>query len=176
MFRKIINWENRILVDGVSAFSEALIVLLLSSLSLIILGINYGLSTDNVGVFEAFYIPVTSTLHPTEMITYVTGILSSTTAYFLVRISVLKLHSLRVFPILIATFVLFWVATPFFIAGLETTPKNQEFTMFLTSFLAISTLTLWLYSLFTQRRIFEKSVTISGDSRGNEIAKNVEGS
>ena len=173
-FRKIIEWKNRILIDGVSATGESVVVLFLSSLSLIILGINYGLDTKNISFFDAFLIPITSALRPTEMIIYVTGILSSTTAYFIFRISALRSHIVRVVCILLLACVLFWASTPLFIAGLEKTPENPEFATTLAKGLGIFALLLWWFSLFSQRRILEKSATVSGDRRGREIAKNLE--
>lgn len=177
IFGKVIDWNwKKIVIDIFSATGEALVVVVLSSLSLIILGINYGLNTDNVNFFDAFLTPFLSTLRPTEMIIYVTGILSSTTGYFLLRISALRPHIVRVIIILLITGVLFWLSTPLFIAGLETTPKNQEFATTLAKVLGISALSLWWYSLYSQRRVFEKAVDFSGDRRGKEIAKNVENS
>ena len=164
------------MIDCFLAACEALVVLFFSSLSLIILGINYGLAND-VSFFDAFLIPVASELRPTEAIIYVTGILSSTTAYFIFRISLLKSHFKRVLFILLAAGVLFWTSTPLFIAGLETIPKNQEFAGTLAKWLLIFAFLLWWFSLINQRRLFEKSPTVSaGDRLGKEIAEKLEDS
>ena len=156
---------------------EACLVLVISCLSLIVLSINYGLNTDGITLLDAIITTITSTLQPTEMIIYVTGILSSTTAYFIVRIrlSVFRRYITQVMGILIGTFALFWVATPLFISGLDGQPANQELATTLAVGLGIATLVLWLFSLYSQRHIIE-NIEVSGDRRGREIAANIENS
>ena len=170
---QIIQWKNQVLLDVVLSFIEAFVVLIITYLYLFVLSINYGLNTEDVNFLGAFITTVTSTLQPTEMIIYVTGILSSTTAYFIVRLTVLKTHVLRVVSILIVTLILFWIATPLFISGLQSPPVNQTFAVGLAKILGIGALIVWLFSIFSQRRILKREITISGDQRGNEIAKNV---
>ena len=176
MLQKDTHWKSRAVIDFLFAVFEAVVVLAISGLSLIILSIYYGLNTVGVDFIDATITTITSTLNPTEMIVYVTGILSSTTAYFLVRLNALTRHTVHVIIIFAGVATVFWLATPLFIVGLETTPINQEFTWNLAITLGVGTLALWLYSLFIQRQIFKMPIPISGDERGNEIARNVENS
>ena len=176
IFGKIRDWNwKKIGTNILSATGEALVILSFSSASLILLGINYGLNTENVKFFDAFLTPFFSSLQPTEMIIYLTGLLSSTTGYFVFRIRTLKPYIVRMVIILLTTCVLLWISTPLFIAGLETTPKNPEFAATLAKGLGISALVLWWYSLYSQRSIFEKGIDFSGDRRGRDIAKKLEG-
>ena len=176
-FVKVIQGVIRMLKNLMAVIFEACLVLTISCLSLIVLSINYGLNTEGIMLFDAIITTITSTLQPTEMITYVTGILSSTTAYFIVRIrlSVFSPHITRVMVILICTFGLFWVATPLFISGLDREPANQELAATLAVWLGIATLALWLFSLYSQRHIFE-NIDVSGDRRGRDIVANIENS
>ena len=171
--RRLFQWKNRLLADVAFSLIEALIVLLISYLYLFVLSINYGLDTEGVTFASAFLNTVSSTLHPTEIFTYVTGVLSSTTAYFFVRLAMLRTHIKRVFAILLFTVILFWISTPLFIAGLQNAPANQTMAVGLAKVVGTGALLVWLYSLFSQRRIFERQITIAGDSRGNEIANNL---
>ena len=170
---RVIQWNNRLLVDVVFSIVEAVVVLVISYLYLIVLSFNYGLGTEDVNFFDAFRHAVSSTMHPTEMITYVTGVLSSTTAYFVVRLVILKTHIKRVLFILLATAILFWIATPLFISGLQGAPVNQAFAVGIAKIVGVGAVCIWLFSLFSQRRIFERGFEPDGDRRGKEIAKNV---
>ena len=109
------------------------------------------------------------------MIIYITGVLSSTTAYFIARLKDLKTHVLPVVFILLSTACLFWITIPLFISGLQSEPANQTFAVWLAKTVGFLALCIWLCSLFIQRRIFKQDITIGGDHRGNEIAKNVGG-
>ena len=168
-----VQWKRGLLVDMFFSGLEALIVLVISSLYLIVLIMKYGLETQGVDLVEALRNTLYSTLRTTDIIIYVTGILSSTTAYFVVRLSVIKTHIKRVIFILLTTAVLFWMATPLFIAGLQGDPVNQTVAVSMASIVGLGAFAIWLFSLFSQRRIFEREFTLSGNRRGEEIAKNV---
>ena len=79
-------------MDIFSTLVEAVLVLIISSLSLMILSIQFGLNNKDIGFFEAISNTLQVALHPTESIIYVTGILSSTTAYFLLRLTHVRKH------------------------------------------------------------------------------------
>ena len=83
--RRIAGWKNGVVSDGVFTLSEAIVVLFISFLPLIIRSINYAFHTRGVNFIDAFLISVESTIHPTEVIVYITAILSSSIAYFLFR-------------------------------------------------------------------------------------------
>ena len=168
---RVVNWKDRLLLNVVVSIVEAAVVLLISSLYLIVLSINYGLATPDIRFLDAFAVAVETTLRPTEMITYVTGILSSTTAYFVVRLFVLRTHIKIVTMILLFTAILFWLATPLFISGLDQPPVNQPLAIGIAKLVGVGAFGIWLYSLFCQRWIFEREITIDGDRRGNEIAR-----
>ncbi len=176
-FLRATHWRDGLLFDLCASILEALWVLIISSISLMVLSIRFGLNSVGVDFIGAFLITFSSTLHPTEVIIYVTGILSSTTAYFLVRIRLLRSHIVRLALIFLVTAAIFLLATPLFIAGLDSPPRNEGFATTLAVFLALAALVVWIFSLLSQRRIIEKgSIPISGDLRGREIAKNIEGS
>ena len=170
---QIMEWKSRLLIDGVLSVVEALWVLVISSLYLLVLSFNHGLNTEGVGLIESLKYTVSSTLHPTETIIYITGILSSSTAYFVVRFNACGRHIKRVGLLLSATAVLFWIATPLFMAGLPGEPANEAFAAGVATVLAVAAIAVWLYSLFSQRRIFERQASIDGDRRGHEITRNV---
>ena len=148
-------------------------MLLISGISLLTLSLKYGLTTDGVGLFDALEATIIDTFRPTDMIVYVAAILASTTAYFIVRIKSLKPHVVRMSFIFMLTAGLLWLATPLFLAGLDETLVNQQLAMSFAKWLGLVTLVLWLFSLFSQRRIFETRFVPSGDNRGDEIAKNI---
>ena len=169
-------WKYRdgLLADVVLSVVEAIVVLFIAHLYLVVLGITYGLSTPGLALVDAVT-AAAGGLRSTEVFTYATGILSSTTGYFLVRLGALKRHALRITTILLCTMGLIWLATPLFIAGLDGEPKNRELASNLALILGLATLLLWLYSLFCKRRIFEHSHSnIGGEERGEQIAKNLE--
>ncbi len=175
IYMRTIQWRNGLLPDALSSLGEALAVLAISSLSLMILSIQYGLNNADVKFIEAFLQTILSTLQPTEMIVYVTGILSTTTAYFLFRPKVVKRYFVRFTFVFLATFTIFYFATPLFISGLDTTPSNQGFATTLALILGTMAGVIWFFSLFTQRRLFENgSMRLKGDARAREIAKNIE--
>lgn len=173
VLKDVYQWKDRLLVDVGLSFLEALVVLLISYLYLIVLSINYGLDTRGVDFIGALLNTANSTLRPTEMITYVAGILSSTTAYFVVRLTVIKTHFKRILFILLFTAVLFWLATPLFIAGLQSGPVNESFAVGMAKIVGFGALGVWLFSLFSQRRVFEREITLEGNQRGEEIARKV---
>ena len=173
-FWSVIDWKDRLLVDVVASVIEACLVLLISSLYLIVLAMKHGLDTEGIGLREAFGATVDSALRPTEIIVYVTGVLSSTTAYFAVRVVWLKAHIKIILGIFAATAILFWVATPLFMSGLQSPPANETLAIDVAVGIGICAVALWLISLFSQRRIFDRGdIPISGDRRGREIASNV---
>ena len=173
MFRKATDWKNGILTDVFFAFMEGIFVLFLSSLPLIIRSINYAFHTSGVNFIDAFLVSAKATIHPTEVIVYITAILSSSTAYFIFRIHVLKSHLWSTRIVLAIIFVLIWLATLLFIAGLETDPENQELVVTFSNYLLIVALFAWWLLLFNQRRIFEKTVSLSKDNLGDKIAKKI---
>ena len=166
--------RDRIVGDGVFAIVEALVVLVFSPIPLALQSISYALHTKGVNFIDAFFISLESTIRPTEMIVYITAILSSITAYFFLRIPILKSHlwPTRIFFAIICIIIL--LATPLFISGLETDPENQELAATFGNFLLIFALFTWLLLLFNQRRVYEKPLSLSRDNRADEIAKNVE--
>ena len=168
------RWRDSFILDFVKAVLEATIVLLISSISLIVLSLNYGLETTGISLYDAAFTTFSSSLQPTEVIIYITGILSSTTAYYLVRIASVRRYYLRVIVIVCTPFILFFFATPLFLSGLDGGPANQQLAIGLASTLGVSAAFLWLIALFNQRRIFERHVSIAGDQRGYQIAKSIE--
>ena len=170
---QISGWRNGLLADCAFSLAEATIVLFISSLYLLLLSINYGLATKGVDFVDAVRHTIASTLHPTEAFTYVTGILSSTVAYFVIRLRVCGKRILRILVLLTITGFLCWIATPLFVAGLHGKPANEEFAAAIARVVAIGAAAIWLYSLFSQRRVFERQVNFDGDRRGREIAEKV---
>ena len=177
LFLRARQWQDGIPYDIFTAFGEALCVLIISSISLTLLSINYGLETAGIGPVEAFRYTFASTLQPTQVITYVAGILSSTTAFFLLRLPLMRPHIVRLILIIVVTGFIFVLATPLFIAGLKSQPANAVFATDLATILGLLALAVWLYSLYSQRRILERgSIDFSGDRRGREIADKIENS
>lgn len=172
---KFFYWKNWLLADCMGSLFEALVVLAIAYIYLVVLSIDFALSNQGVDLFEAIKKTVKSTLRPTEVIIYVAAILSSTTAYFVARLRTLRKFIKRIALILLATAVLFWFAIPLFIFGLQGAPANEAFAEWLAVLLGVGAICIWLYSLFTQRRMFEREVDISGDRRGREIARIVGG-
>ena len=173
--RHLIDWKDQILKDGILAFLEAVLVLVISSLYLLVLSFHHGLTTTtDVGIVDAIRYTIATTLNATETIIYVTGILSSTTAYFIVRLKSCAKHIKRIVTLLGLTGVAFWVATPLFMSGLQGEPANEAFATGVATVVGVAAALIWLYSLFSQRRIFERNVTIDGDRRGRELARRVE--
>lgn len=170
----VVRWRDGLLYDGALAVVEAGVVLVFSQLALLAMSISYGLDTEGAGLVEAFKTVFVSTYRPTEMIIYVTGILSSTTAYIIARPRVLKQHGKRVMLMLLGAGALFWIATPLFVAGIDGAPANKGFAVNLAVGLGVAALVLWLYSLFSQRRLFERGVRVRGDTLGQMIANEIE--
>ena len=175
LYTKVIHWKNKIVVDIFSTLLEAILVLAISSLSLMLWSIQFGLYTEDVGIVEAISRTMRVALHPTDSIIYVTGILSSTTAYFILRLTLIKEYIVRVVMIFIITFATFFLATPLFISGLSDPPTNPRFALVVSIILGIIATAIWTYSLFSQRRIFEQlPIPTNLDDRGIEIAAKVE--
>ena len=173
LFENALQWKQGIVVDvGLSAL-EAVIVLLISFLYLIIFGISYGLETDGVKFIESLRYGVSSTLQPTGMIIYVTGILASTTAYFITRPVAIRTHPMRICFIFLSTVIIILFSTPLFIAGLQSPPENKSLAVSIAVALGVGALCVWLFSLFSQRRIFEREFTLSGNRRAAEIVQKV---
>jgi len=172
---KLFRWRARLLTHAVLSFVEAVLVLLMAYVYLIVLSLTYGLDTAGVDLVDSVKETVKARLRPTDMIIYVAGILSSTTGYFVVRLLVLETHVKQVAVILVLTVGLVWVATPLFLSGIQQPPANQPFAAGIAKVVGLGALCIWLWSLFCQRRIFEREVTLQGDRRGNEIAQNVGG-
>ena len=172
--RHLVDWKDQIVKDGFLAFLEAVLVLVISSLYLLVLSFHHGMTTTDVGIVDAIRYTIATTLNATETIIYVTGILSSTTAYFIVRLKSCAKHIKRIVTLLGLTGVAFWVATPLFMSGLQGEPANEAFATGVATVVAVAAALIWLYSLFSQRRIFERKVTIDGDRRGRELARRVE--
>ena len=173
IFRRVTGWKNGVVNDCALAIFEAIVVLIFSSLPLITRSLIYAFHNSGVGFVDAFIISYESTIRSTEMMVYITAILSSSTAYFLFRIHVLKSHLWFTRIILVIIFVLIWLATLLFIAGLETDPENKELVVTFGNSLLITALFVWWILLFKQRHIFEKTVSLSKDNLGDEIAKKI---
>lgn len=170
----LMEWKDRVVLDGIMAIGEALLVLFISFLSIFAIGIKYGLDTTGVNIFDAFHQSFVSYFKPTDVFTYLTGILSSTTAFIIFRLSVLRTYIRRVVLILVMTALSLWLATPLFMAGLVAEPRNREFAGDLAIILVLFAFFVWWFSLFSQRRMLERSVTVSGDDRGKKMAEKLE--
>ena len=173
---RFVDWKDRLIIDWLMACVEASVVLLITNLYLIALSINYGLNKEGIDIWDAFYQTITTSLRITDMITYVAGVLSSTTAYFIIRLGRRKQHIGTIAIILFSTAVIFFIATPLFFSGLENGPANKEFAADLVIIVVISALVILIFSLYSKRRIFEKGIRISGDSPGKKIAIKLGGS
>lgn len=172
---KIVEWKSRLLVDVLFSLLEAVLVLILSNLYLIMLTIHHGLETAGVTIDEALDYVVNTTLGPTEIIIYVTGLLSSTTAYFAIRLFVEKnrLKYRRVYFILLGTAILFWFSIPLFISVPQGVAINLPFAFGMAKVVGLAALFIWFFSLFCQRRIFDRDIVLGGKSRADVIVENV---
>ena len=171
--QSLIQWKHRILVDVFSTFIEACIVLGISGISVLAVSLWSAFTIDGLELFDAFKETTIKTFRLTDMIVYMAAILASTTAYFIVRVKSLKPHIVRMSFIFLITALLLWLATPLLLTGVDETLANRQFALNFAKWLSLATLALWVFSLFSQRRIFEKNYVPSGDRRGREIVKNI---
>ena len=176
LFFSIIYWKNKALVDLFFSIVEVLFVLLISHMYLVALTLSYALETVGASFASAFRHAFILIYDPIGIITYGTGVLSSTIAYFIIRLAVLKTHIKSILFIVLFTFILFLLTTPLFISGHQSTHVNQAFALEFAKLASLGALGIWLYSLFSQRRIFDRRIILDGDRRGKEIAEIVGGS
>ena len=80
-------------------------------------------------------------------------------------------HISRVVIVLLLTWLIWLGATPLFLVP---EPPNEDFADGLAVSLVVIGLFVWWYSLFTQRRIFERSPSGPSDKRAQEIEKKLE--
>lgn len=175
-WRQTLHWSKGILRDGTLAGIEAFIVLVISNLAWILLSIKYALENPGVDLPQAITKMFDSLFEPTEVMIYVSAILSPTIAYFVMRLGLLSRRGTHMLLVLPVACLLIWIATPLYFSGLDGSPVNREFALDLAVGLGTSALVLWYLALFAQRRLFERELTYRGDRRGVEVAKNVEGS
>ena len=172
--RGILQWKSGLLPDIVLAAIEALLVLVISHIYWVIPAITHALETPDSTFETAFVATFESMMRPSEVIIYMTAILSASFAYLLIRLRVLKRYTGRVVFILCGAGLLMWLATPLYVAGLKGAPSNEDFAHNLALGLGLAALLIWYYALFNQRRLLERGVHIDGNRRGDQIARNVE--
>lgn len=168
---RVLHWRHRVLVDAVSAAGETLLALFFSSLWVVVLVITYALHTAGAGVLDATAATVEAYFEPADALQYLTAILSSTTAYILCRLYGVRDHISRVVGLLLLTVLLWFGATPLFLVR---EPANQEFAGGLAVTLVVIGLGVWWFSLFTQRRIFERSPSGPSDEGAKRIGEKLE--
>ena len=171
LVRRVLNWRDRVVVDVVSAAGETLLALFFSSLWVVVLVITYGLHTAGAGVVDAAEATIEEYFEPADALQYLTAILSSTTAYILCRLYGVREHISRVVGLLLLTVLLWFGATPLFLVR---EPPNEEFADRLAVTLVVVGLGVWWFSLFTQRRIFERSPSGPSDEGAKRIRKKLE--
>lgn len=171
---RIIDWNDCLLKDVFWSVAEAILVLLITFLYLVVVILNHGLTTDGVGFIDSVRHSLRATIRPTETIIYVTGVLASTTAYFWVRIKECEGYIVRIFVMMAVTLLLFLPATQLFMAGLQDDPKNRDFASGLATVLGSIAFLIWLFSLYNQRRIFERRGAFKGDARAEKIRERIE--
>ena len=169
--RGVLNWRDRVLVDIVSAAGETLLALVFSLLWVAVLVITYGLRTAGADFCDAIAATIEGYFEPEDALQYLTAILSSTTAYILFRLYGVREHISRVVIVLLLTWLIWLGATPLFLVP---EPPNEDFADGLAVSLVVIGLFVWWYSLFTQRRIFERSPSGPSDKRAQEIEKKLE--
>ena len=171
MVRRVLNWRDRVLVDVASAAGETLLALFFSSLWVVVLVITYALHTTGAGFGDAAVATVEEYFESADALQYLTAILSSTTAYILCRLYGVREHISRVVGVLLLTVLIWFGATPLFLAR---EPPNEEFANRLATTLVVAGLGVWWFSLFTQRRIFERSPSGPSDEGARRIGKKLE--
>ena len=159
------------MVDAAAAAGETLLALFFSSLWVVVLVITYGLQTSGAGVVDAAVATIEGYFEPADALQYLTAILSSTTAYILCRLYGVREHISRVVGVLLLTVLLWFGATPLFLAR---EPPNEDFADRLAVTLVVAGLGVWWFSLFTQRRIFERSPSRPSDEGAKKIEKKLE--
>lgn len=168
---RVTHWRNRLVVDAASAALEASLALFFSSLCVLVLVISYALETSGAGWGDALNAMLSMYFDPTDALQYLTAILSSTTAYTLLRLSGWRDHIFRVVSVLGLTLLLWFFATPLFVAR---EPENVEFAGSLAIWLVSAGLFVWWFSLFSQRRILEKAPQGHDRERADELTKKLE--
>ena len=106
-------WKDGAILDAVWAAGEALLALLFSFLWVFVLVVDYGLSTSGVGLADATRETFAQYFQATDALEYLTAILSSTTAYTLLRLSDVRDYVRRIVITLLIT-VLLWLAQRLF--------------------------------------------------------------
>ena len=171
LLHRVLNWRDRVVVDVVKAAGEALLALFFSSLWVVVLVISYALHTSGAGVADATAATFEAYFKPADALQYLTAILSSTTAYILCRLSGAREHISRVVVVLVLTVLLWFGATPLFLVR---EPPNEEFADRLAITLVVLGLCVWWFSLFTHRRIFERSPSGPSDEGAKRIGEKLE--
>ena len=174
-FRVVAWWAKDILRDVALAALEACIVLLVSNVAWIVISIKYALDNRGMEFPRAFVEMFNSIFEPTEILIYVSAILSPTIAYIVIRVGALRGRAVYILLVLPIACLLIWISTPLYMSGLEGVPPNADFAFELAAVLGVSAIALWYVALFAQRRLFERRVVLSGDQRGQEIVKRVGG-
>ena len=168
---RIVSWRDRLVVDAASAAGEAVLALFFSSLSVLVLVITFGLRTSGVGLIEAALAAIDEYFEAADALQYLTAILSSTTAYTLVRLYGVRDHVSRVVVLLLLTVLLWFVAIPLLVVR---EPPNVEFADNLAIGLVTAGLGVWWFSLFSQRRIFERTPAGPSEEGAKRVAKGLE--
>lgn len=171
LVRKMLNWWGRVVFDMVTAMGETLLALIFSSLGVVVLVIIYALETSGAGIVDATMATVEEYFEAADALQYLTAILSSTTAYILFRLYGVRKHISWVLVVLGLTLLLWFLATPLFLVQ---DPANEEFADSLAVTLVVVGLIVWWISLFTQRRIFERSPSEPSDDGAKRIGMKLE--
>ena len=170
-FQRITSWRDGVVVDAMSAAGEAALALFFSSLWVLVLVITIGLRTSDADFGDAALAAIDGNFKAADALQYLTAILSSTTAYTLVRLYGVRDHLPRVVVVLLLTVLLWYAAIPLFVVP---EPPNVEFAANLAISLITAGLAVWWFSLFSQRRIFERTPTGPSEEGANRVAKGLE--
>lgn len=165
MLQKDTHWKC-CAVDFLFAVLEAIVALAVPALILLISLIHYTLNTADANFSDVIRRIASDEFEPTKIIIYASGILSSTIAYYLVRLNTIRGHITLVTIIFIGAIIILSLGIPFHIIGLGKPPVNQSFALDFAGILIVATSLFWLFSLFIQRRI-SKSIPIGSDELGN---------
>lgn len=169
------NWREMLPRDVILTLLEAILVLMLSQIPFLFLTIKYNIDNKNAEFsIKTFLFVIHQNVRPGEVLVYISGILSSTTVYFIMRVSRIRYKPTSFLISILGPVILLLSATPTFMADRYDQVANVEFmSNYAISLISIA-LVLWLYSLFIQRRM-ENAFVYSGDKSANDLIRQVSG-
>lgn len=156
------------------ALLEAIIVLLITQIP-IWLGLVVHIMGDADAAldFKTVGEILRNSFSPGDILSYVAGILGSSTAYAIVKIGAFKVRPVLMLALILLPVVLLFLAAPVYILDYRGGLENENFARSYIIMLLSASVVLWLFALYQSRAFFE--VHLPGSKGAAKIMKDIEG-